>query len=254
MVVRIATDHPEAVPDARTESVAAPVARAAGVRTPRLIAFDDARRILDRPYSVWERVHGATLGRLPAKQRTNATTWRAVGRQLAVLHVGVERCDDPHGYLDEPARALDLRDRLAQLESIGHVGGPLADALGDLIDRLRPALDPTGAPRFLHNDVHAMNVMCAEDGTLSALLDWGDAGWGDPSVELAQVQLEVVPHVLAGHREVAPGMLGEATEARVVWDKIDLALEARRHDRRHPIPVAAFRSFLESRGGGSSVG
>ena len=41
VVLRVATDHPEAVPDARTESVAAPAAHAAGVLTPRLIAFDD---------------------------------------------------------------------------------------------------------------------------------------------------------------------------------------------------------------------
>jgi hypothetical protein len=35
VVLRIATDHPEAVEDARTESVAAPIARAAGVLVPR---------------------------------------------------------------------------------------------------------------------------------------------------------------------------------------------------------------------------
>ena len=35
VVLRVATDHPEAVPDARTESIAAPVAHAAGILTPR---------------------------------------------------------------------------------------------------------------------------------------------------------------------------------------------------------------------------
>lgn len=38
VVLRIATRHPEAVGDARTESVAAPVARAAGIRVPELLA------------------------------------------------------------------------------------------------------------------------------------------------------------------------------------------------------------------------
>src|SRR5712691_11554359 len=34
-VLRVATDHPDGLVDARTESVAAPVARAAGILTPR---------------------------------------------------------------------------------------------------------------------------------------------------------------------------------------------------------------------------
>src|SRR5215472_8057848 len=63
LVLRVATDHPDAIVDARTESVAAPVAREAGILTPRLIAFDDSRTIVDRPFSLWERVHGETLGR-----------------------------------------------------------------------------------------------------------------------------------------------------------------------------------------------
>jgi hypothetical protein len=47
IVLRIATDHPEAVDDARTESVAAPVARAAGLPVPRLLAFDLRRFLRD---------------------------------------------------------------------------------------------------------------------------------------------------------------------------------------------------------------
>ena len=47
---------------ARTESVAAPVARHEGTLVPRLVAFDDSGAIVDRPYSLWERIHGETLG------------------------------------------------------------------------------------------------------------------------------------------------------------------------------------------------
>ena len=61
VVLRVATDHPDGVVDARTESVAAPVARAAGVLTPRLIAFDDTRTLVDVPFSLWERVRGETF-------------------------------------------------------------------------------------------------------------------------------------------------------------------------------------------------
>src|SRR2546425_792524 len=101
VVLRIATEHSDAVADARTESVAAPVARAAGVLVPRLLAFDDSRTLVDRPYSIWERVHGETLGFSQADPRRARATWRAVGRQLAKLHSQVAECPDPHGWLDK---------------------------------------------------------------------------------------------------------------------------------------------------------
>jgi len=52
VVLRVATDHPEAIPDALTESVAAPAGRHAGILTPELLAFDDSRTIVDRPFSL----------------------------------------------------------------------------------------------------------------------------------------------------------------------------------------------------------
>lgn len=52
VILRVATAQPEAVSDARTESVAALVVRDAGIRTPRLLAFDDSRAIIDRPFSI----------------------------------------------------------------------------------------------------------------------------------------------------------------------------------------------------------
>lgn len=62
VILRVVTDHEDAVVDALTESVAAPIARAAGILTPRLIAFDNSRKLVDRPFSLWERIHGETLG------------------------------------------------------------------------------------------------------------------------------------------------------------------------------------------------
>jgi aminoglycoside phosphotransferase (APT) family kinase protein len=77
--------------------------------------------------------------------------------------------------------------------------------------------------RFLHNDVHAMNVMCGRDGILLALIDWGDAGWGDPALELAQVPLDAMPFVLQGYESEAH--LDDAAEARMLWDKLCKAVE-----------------------------
>src|SRR5262249_10491530 len=103
VVLRVATDHPEAIADALTESIAAPVAREAGILTPQLIAFDDSRTLVDRPFSLWERVHGETLGLSSLGAGARKDIWREVGQQIARLHDRVNSCPDPNGYLDTPA-------------------------------------------------------------------------------------------------------------------------------------------------------
>jgi aminoglycoside phosphotransferase (APT) family kinase protein len=225
-VLRVATDHADAVADARTESVAAPIARAAGVPVPQLLAFDDTRVLVDRPYSIWERIHGETLGLLPANPSRDRETWRAIGRQLAVLHSRVTAAPDPRGWLDRPERNLDLAKRLATVAADATIDAATAARIEKWIESLRPAVTASTARCFLHNDMHTMNVMCREEGKLLALLDWGDAGWGDPTLEFAQVPLAAVPWVMAGYESEAPGLLGECPEAQVIWDKLDYALDA----------------------------
>jgi aminoglycoside phosphotransferase (APT) family kinase protein len=226
VVLRIATDHPEAVEDARTESVAAPVARAAGVPVPRLLAFDDSRSLVDRPYSIWERIHGETLGLLPPDLGIQRETWNAVGRHLAVLHNRVRECPDPNGWLDRPDRDLDLAERVAQLASAASIDTATAKEIERWIDALTLAVGSTMKRCFLHNDVHAMNLMCGRNGSLLAIIDWGDAGWGDPALEFAQIPLAAVPSVMTGYELEAPGLLGDLPEARIIWDKLDYALHA----------------------------
>jgi len=218
IVLRIAVDCSEALEDARTESVAAPVALSAGVRVPRLISFNDSGTFTNRAYSLWERIHGETLGFFAPDPRSCPATWRAVGHQLALLHNRVHDCIDPYGWLDHPARDLHLEERIASLAATSDIESTLVRKLELSAKALRPAVEGTLAVRFLHNDVHAMNLMCARDGTLLALLDWGDAGWGDPVLELAQVPLAAVPFVLQGYESEAH--LDNAAEARMLWDKL----------------------------------
>jgi aminoglycoside phosphotransferase (APT) family kinase protein len=223
LVLRIAVEGSEALDDARTESVAAPVARAAGVRVPRLVAFDDSGAVVDRPYSLWERVYGETLGLFAPDPRSCPATWRTVGLQLALLHNRVQDCPDPHRWLDHPVRELHLEERIASLAAASAIDPALASEFDRAADALRPAVEAPLSARFLHNDVHAMNIMCARDGTLLALLDWGDAGWGDPALELAQVPLSVVPLVLEGYESEA--YLDNTAQARILWDKLCAAVE-----------------------------
>jgi aminoglycoside phosphotransferase (APT) family kinase protein len=231
VVLRIATDHPEAVEDARTESVAAPVARAAGLPVPRLLAFDHSGTIVDRPYSIWERVHGETLG-LVRDDAGLSRVWRAVGVEMARLHRGVRECPDPEGWLDQPDRERDLQGRLATSTSLASIDASTALEIQRWIDALTPAVAETTPHYFLHNDIHDMNVMCSKDGALLAVIDWGDAGWGDPALEFAQMPLAGVPDALAGYEAEAPGQLGERAEARIIWDKLEKVIDEWPDDRQ----------------------
>lgn len=227
VVLRVATDHPEAVADARTESVAAPIARAAGIRTPRLFAFDDTRAVVDRPFSLWERVHGFTLASLDLPAHRRDQVWLEVGRELAKLHLGVRECPDPSGYLDQPAREPDLEPLVRRLVESNGIDGETARALDGLISCLRGQLEGAVDARFLHYDAHPSNLLCSDSGRLLAVIDWGDAGWGDPTLEFACVPLEALPTARAGYEAEAPGLLGPHPDARFLWDKLHVALDDR---------------------------
>jgi aminoglycoside phosphotransferase (APT) family kinase protein len=245
-VLRVATDYSDAVADARTESVAAPAAYAAAIRTPLLIVFDDSRRLVDRPLSIWERVHGETLGlaRLDADRTGNV--WREVGQELARLHDRVRACPDPRGYLDPSGYELNLHDRLRQLVDAHGTDAPTARATEDLIDELAPFVNAAECERcFLHQDLHAMNVMCTNRGSLLAIIDWGDAGWGDPTLDFASIPLDMIPAALDGYGTAGRRKLGANPEARFAWSHLHNALDDAVKGRCVEIPVDALRRFLD---------
>ena len=220
VVLRVATEHPDGVVDARTESVAAPVARAAGILTPRLIAFDDTRTLAERPFSLWERVHGETLGLTSLSPGPTAKVWRSVGRELARLHLRVHKCADPKGYLDEPGRDQDVDAVVKRLVDAKKLDIDTAGRVKRLAKELRPHVAAGIATRFIHDDIHPMNIMCSADGELLAIIDWGDAGWGDPTLDFAAIPFDAIPSALDGYEAEAPGALGALPEARIAWNKL----------------------------------
>jgi aminoglycoside phosphotransferase (APT) family kinase protein len=255
-VLRVPRNHPNSIACILREAVAVPAARRAGVKTPALVAFDDGREILPVPYAIYERVHGETLGLLGLEPRDTPAAYHALGRDLALLHSRVSE-NDPAGRL-EPDRALDPRPWPEQLATDGYFSSVEARWLTAWLDRLAPAALAPLPPRFLHGDTQATNLM-VQPGSLeyAALIDWGDARWGDVAIDFAGMPLRAVPAVLAGYREVAP-LEGDATaEARILWFHLLLALM---HLRRPPQPdwswaerplsmlLEVTRFFLESPG------
>jgi aminoglycoside phosphotransferase (APT) family kinase protein len=245
LVLRVATDHPDAIVDARTESIAAPVARDAGILTPWLIAFDDSRTIVDRPFSLWERVHGETLGRADLRGNIREAIWGEVGQQIARLHKRVKSCPDPNGYLDTPGRELRLGLILQRFADGGHIGGAVIREIEDLLSELSPfvSLGNSGPDCFIHNDLHEWNIMCDAQGGLLAVIDWGDAGWGDPTLDFAAIPLDFISAALEGYDHIE--RLGKYAEARIVWDHLHNSLEDAIDDPTGTVPVVAYRRFLD---------
>jgi Ser/Thr protein kinase RdoA (MazF antagonist) len=178
-----------------TEALVAPAARAAGVRTPALLAWAS---LPDLAYSVWERVPGEPLG-----DRRDPEVWRDVGRELARLHA-MDLPHDPRGVL----RKSDKRDARPYLRA-------LPPELADLLARWLSRCDAAApAPeRLAHYDVHGLNVFGGADGR-ATLIDWADAAWADPAADFGSLRMPDVPHVLAGYEEVAP--LGAGAEGRIL--------------------------------------
>jgi aminoglycoside phosphotransferase (APT) family kinase protein len=96
---------------------------------------------------------------------------------------------------------------------------------------------------FIHNDLHEWNIMCDAQGGLLAVIDWGDAGWGDPTLDFAAVPLDFISAALEGYGHTQ--RLGDYPEARIVWDHLNNALDDAVDNSQCTVPVAEYRRFLD---------
>ncbi len=143
-VLRVPRAHPGAVAQARAELVAAPAARAAGVRTPRLVAWGEAGDGLGVPYLIYERARGRNLGLLAWEPVALAPVWRALGHDLALLHAAplaaglrVEAPGaDPRALAEARVADVQPQDILPVQAGVHGVGGlAVGQPRGELQDR-----------------------------------------------------------------------------------------------------------------------
>ncbi len=183
-VVRVSKD-PEYLEDLFTESVAVPAAMAAGVPTPRPLHFclepTDGRP----PFSVLERVEA-----VPLSSRTQLADperfFSALGSALRTTH-SISAVADPGGYLDE-SWTLSADELRADARRLG------------LMAEIEPLLQHAAARPsvFVHQDLHADNLL-VDDQERPVLIDWGDAGFGDPAVDFRFIPAQFVGAALSGY-------------------------------------------------------
>ena len=224
LVLRVPAQH--GVHETLTESVAAPAAKAAGVKTPELIVFDNSQSIVNAPYTIFERVQGENFGLYELQTQSNHDhVYMEIGRQLARLHLGVSECVDPLDYLDKPARR-EPAQVVSSLTENWKISAHNEHWLNKLTDRIRPAIEEAKSyRRFLHNDALPTNIIVDRSGRFPALIDWNNSGWGDPALEFSSIPPRAIPTVLKGYREISPIDGDDSAEARILWDHLCLALE-----------------------------
>ena len=222
-IIRISRDHPKSLRIAHTEAIAVPLARAAGVRTPALLVCDVSLHFLSAPYTIYERIRGETLGLLNLEPYDTPAAWRALGHDLALLHACVIE-DGPATELDYN----DLPDPRAwpdELAEAGYFTTIEAKWLRRWLEHLAPAVLAPVQRRFRHGDVQATNMMVSPKSfDYLALIDWGNAHWGDPAFDFGGPPIRTVPYVLEGYRQVMPLENDETAEARILWRHLQLAL------------------------------
>jgi aminoglycoside phosphotransferase (APT) family kinase protein len=231
----------EAADEATREAWVVPVVRAAGVRSPELIVADSSRTLIEFPFTIYERAAGELLGHLKDDPKEFMAAYREVGREMAQLHKIEIPEEKRHGLHD--SFTYDTDKQIAKTLDAGKITSEEARETEKWIARLDGMIDKRDRRAFLHQDIHPWNMFVDPNiKQLTAIIDWGDAAWGDPAGEFSSMPLVAVPEMFAGYEE-AGGNIDDGMRARALMFGLGLSmwelreLDADRFDRRwwrHP--------------------
>jgi aminoglycoside phosphotransferase (APT) family kinase protein len=165
-----------------------------------VVGYDFSRAHIDRDYMLLRALPGTPLSDVPSL--TQAASDRALfqtGVALRQLHaLTATEClgAAAYGYLGEhrpmepqPSWFAAFREMwhklLDDVVACGAYTPAEAGALRDLLDQHQAHFSHEVAPRLLHMDVWAQNLLVDTDGNLTGLLDFDRALWGDVEIEFA---------------------------------------------------------------------
>src|ERR1044072_2921244 len=133
-VLRISLDE-EAEDNAALEARIVPIAVDAGVLTPKLVAFDDSKALVDRTFTIYERERGVTLGTLEAKPGP----WiEQLAHQIAKMH----RSKVPTGEKPQQVSTRsDVEASIAKSVDYGRLTPSDASLLLNWTERRAPAFE-----------------------------------------------------------------------------------------------------------------
>jgi aminoglycoside phosphotransferase (APT) family kinase protein len=132
------------------------------------------------PYGGYEFIEGRPLIELSAGDIDVPGLGARIGAALGRVH-GLRPWPPPRIYRDHfPSYVVDFR---RELDAIAEV---LPNTLVAAMQRLMVHPEPPfeGQPTFSHADLGTEHILVDPTGSPTGIIDWGDAEWGDPRVDL----------------------------------------------------------------------
>lgn len=167
------------------------VAAETAVPIPRILVFDKSHKLLDRDYMIMERLPGRPWTEMPRLDADHVLY--QVGGMLAQVHhlqataygyLGAHKPMMPQtNWVD--AFALMWDKLVADIVGVGHYSFEEADFMRALLDGYLALFDRPLKPSLLHMDIWHQNILVADDGAVTGIVDWDRALWGDPEIEFA---------------------------------------------------------------------
>lgn len=183
--------------DAKNEKHFVPIAVAAGMPCPKLLVLDDDRDIVPTIATIYERVEGVPFGAFDLSASKLAGIAEQLAAQLHHLHLYVSADLAPD---TEMTPDFD--------EVLGKAAGVLSPAEYEWAAKWSQCLAeiaPSTTRRFLHGDIHSMNIL-VDDGIspsrLTALLDWSDCASGDVAQEFAMLPPHLIPLFVRSYQNI----------------------------------------------------
>jgi aminoglycoside phosphotransferase (APT) family kinase protein len=99
----------------------------------------------------------------------------------------VDLSRDPMRRATPSTRGPMARELLDLLAGRGtwQAGSAVDRAVDDVIAAADPLPPPTGDPVLVHGDLHLRHVLVGPDGSAAGIIDWGDACYADPALDLS---------------------------------------------------------------------
>lgn len=208
--------------EAAREAAVVPIAVEHGICTPRLVAADTSCEVAPKPYTIYERASGTLQGFSNLDPEHFEAAHLEIGRQFAVLH-SIPLSEDLAPLLDHKPWEPNPRQSLAKSKDANLVtNAEEAEVLG-LFELLEPKMGVRSQRALIHHDIHPWNVFVDEpSGSLTALIDWGDATGGDPAYDFASMPIQALKPMLEAYSETHT--VDDSFVARALYVGMALAL------------------------------
>jgi aminoglycoside phosphotransferase (APT) family kinase protein len=174
----------------RNEYATAPYLAPIADLLPRIVFADFTRQLLGRDYLVESLLPGTPLPEAvgPKAGPRHAPVFERIGDVARRIHTvpgpGFGRVIGPLYDTWSEALVTYFRAAADDVHDTGHDADDIRD-LADETERLAPVLDEITRPRLLHGDGWTGNFLLDADLTVTGVLDWDRAEWGDPLADWA---------------------------------------------------------------------